>query len=84
MTVGAEFDGVLPWSLGGNRPFLRRLHGMGTALWRLGEPDAAAVAFGRLLRLDLPTTTSTRRSAWPRSKVGRHGRRWPKWVVAAP
>jgi len=52
LTVGEEFDGVLPWALLDNRPFLRCLHGMGRALWRLAQPDAAAEVFRRLLRLD--------------------------------
>jgi tetratricopeptide (TPR) repeat protein len=52
LTVGADFDGVLPWGLLDNRPFLRCLQGMGRALFRLGQGDAAAEAFRRLLRLD--------------------------------
>lgn len=52
LTVGADFDGVLPWGLPDNRPFLRCLHGMGRALLRLGQRDAATEAFRRLLRLD--------------------------------
>jgi hypothetical protein len=52
LSVGADFDGVLSWGLLDNRPFLRCLHGMGHALLRLGQRDAAAEVFRRLLRLD--------------------------------
>jgi hypothetical protein len=52
LTVGVAFDGVLPWGLLDNRPFLRCLHGTGRALFRLGQRDAAAAAFRRLLHVD--------------------------------
>ncbi len=52
LTVADDFDGVLPWRLADNRPFLRCLHGMGRVLWRLAQPAAAAEVFRRLLRLD--------------------------------
>ncbi len=47
-----DFDGVLPWALVANRPFLRCLHGYGLTLWRLGRGDDAAGVFERVLRLD--------------------------------
>jgi hypothetical protein len=49
MTLGAEFDGVLPWGLIDNRPFLRCLHGYGLCLWRLGHVAEAAPVFERML-----------------------------------
>ncbi len=52
LTLGGEFDGVLPWGLIDNRPFLRCLHGVGLCRWRLGELKAAAESFTRLLWLN--------------------------------
>jgi hypothetical protein len=50
--VGQDFDGVLPWRLLDNRPFLRCLHGLSRALLRRDRREAAAAAGQRLLRLD--------------------------------
>lgn len=57
MTIGAlplgkEFDGVLPWGLVDNRPFLRCLHGVGIANWRLGDLRIAKAAFAKMLWLN--------------------------------
>jgi hypothetical protein len=52
LTLGAGFDGVLPWGLVDNRPFLRCLHGVGLSLWRLGDREEAAKAFTRMLWLN--------------------------------
>jgi hypothetical protein len=52
LTLGADFEGVLPWRLIGNRPFLRCLHGAGLCRWRLGKLDEAAPSFRRMLWLD--------------------------------
>jgi hypothetical protein len=52
LTVGEDFDGVLPWGLVGNRPFLRCLHGLSRALLRCDRREDAAAALRRLLRLD--------------------------------
>ncbi|MBI4952967.1 MAG: cytoplasmic protein [Myxococcales bacterium] len=52
LTVGEDFDGVLPWRLTENRPFLRCLHGLSRALLRRDRREDAAVALRRLLRLD--------------------------------
>ena len=52
LSVGPDFDGVLPWGLVDNRPFLRCLHGLGRARVRLGQRAAGAEALRRLLRLD--------------------------------
>lgn len=52
LTVGEDFDGVLPWGLVDNRPFLRCLHGLSRALLRCDRREDAAAALRRLLRLD--------------------------------
>ena len=52
LTLGPELDGVLPWGLVDNRPFLRCLHGLGLARWRLGACEQAAAVFRRMLWLN--------------------------------
>ena len=52
LTVGEDFDGVLPWGFVENRPFLRCLHGVSRALLRCERREDAAAALRRLLRLD--------------------------------
>lgn len=52
LTVSEDFDGVLPWGVVENRPFLRCLHGLSRALLRSDRADDAAAALRRLLRLD--------------------------------
>lgn len=52
LTVGTDFDGVLPWGFVENRPFLRCLHGLSRALLRCERREDAAAALRRLLRLD--------------------------------
>ncbi len=52
LTVGEEFDGVLPWGFVENRPFLRCLNGLSRALLRCERREDAAAALRRLLRLD--------------------------------
>jgi hypothetical protein len=52
LSLGANFDGVLPWGLTDNRPFLRCLHGLGISRWRLGDRDEAAAIFRRMLWLN--------------------------------
>jgi hypothetical protein len=47
-----EIDGVLPWGLIDNRPFLRCLHGYGLCLWRLGRLAEAEAVFTALLWLN--------------------------------
>ncbi len=46
------FNGVLPWALIDNRPFLRCLNGYGLCLWKLGRVQEAAEVLERLLWLD--------------------------------
>ena len=52
LSLGANFDGVLPWVLIDNRPFLRCLHGYGLALWVLGRQKEARAVFERMLWLN--------------------------------
>ena len=52
LSVGEDFDGVLPWGFVENRPFLRCLHGLSRALLRCDRREDAAAALRRLLRLD--------------------------------
>jgi len=49
LSLGPGFDGVLPWGLIDNRPFLRCMHGRGLALWRLQRADEARSTFTRML-----------------------------------
>ncbi len=44
-----DFNGVLPWGLIDNRPFLRCMHGYGLCLWRLGRFDGAERTFQKML-----------------------------------
>lgn len=48
----SDFDGVLPWSMVDNRPFLRGLHGLGVCMWNLWDAASARSVFQRLLRLN--------------------------------
>ena len=52
ITLGADFDGVLPWGCIDNRPFLRCMQGYGLCLWRLGRSAEAAAVFERMLWLN--------------------------------
>ncbi len=52
LSVGASFDGLLPWGWIDNRPFLRCMHGFGLCLWRLGRFDEAGFIFDRMLWLN--------------------------------
>jgi hypothetical protein len=52
LSLGDAFDGVLPWGLIDNRPFLRCLHGYGLGLWRLDHAKEAARVFDRMLWLN--------------------------------
>ena len=51
-SLGKKFDGVLPWGLIDNRPFLRNLNGVGLCWWRLGKIREAAAAFRKMLWLN--------------------------------
>lgn len=49
LSLPDNFNGVLAWTLIGNRPFLRCLHGYGLSLWRLGELEKAREIFQRMI-----------------------------------
>jgi hypothetical protein len=46
------FNGMLPWSYSGNRPFLSCLHGCGLCFWRSGRMEEADAIFNRMLSLN--------------------------------
>jgi len=52
LSLGDGFDGVLPWGMIDNRPFLRCMHGYGLCLWRLERFDEAACVFDGMLWLN--------------------------------
>ena len=52
LSLGPDFEGVLPWGCLGNRPFLRCLHGFGLCLWRLDFFKEAKGIFERMLWLN--------------------------------
>jgi hypothetical protein len=52
LSLGKDFNGLLPWGCTDNRPFLRCLHGYGLCLWRFGRIRDAEKAFTRMLWLN--------------------------------
>ena len=52
LSLGDDFNGVLPWGHIDNRPFLRCMHGYGLCLWRLGRFNEAERVFHRMLWLN--------------------------------
>lgn len=52
LSLGADFEGLLPWGQIDNRPFLRCMHGFGLCLWRLGRFEEAEQVFARMLWLN--------------------------------
>jgi hypothetical protein len=52
LSLGPDFDGLLPWGHIDNRPFLRCMHGFGRCLWRLGRFEEAGGIFDRMLWLN--------------------------------
>jgi hypothetical protein len=52
LSLGDEFEGVLPCGHIDNRPFLRCMHGFGLCCWRLGRFEEAGRVFDRMLRLN--------------------------------
>ena len=52
LSLGDDFDGLLPWGHVDNRPFLRCMHGFGLCCWRVGRFEEAARVFGRMLWLN--------------------------------
>lgn len=51
LSLGEDFDGVLPWGHVDNRPFLRCMHGYGLCCWRLGRFEEAERILERMLWL---------------------------------
>lgn len=51
LSLPEGFDGLLPWGLIDNRPFLRCMQGLGLCLWRLSRFEEAENLFVRLLWL---------------------------------
>jgi hypothetical protein len=52
LSLGASFNGVLPWGCIDNRPFLRCMHGFGLCVWRLHRFEEAKCIFDRMLWLN--------------------------------
>ena len=52
LSLGNDFNFVLPWGLIDNRPFLRCMHGYGLCLWRHERFDEAECIFNRMLWLN--------------------------------
>jgi hypothetical protein len=52
LSLGKDFDGVLPWGWIDNRPFLRCMHGFGLCLWRQKRFKDAGNVFDRMLWLN--------------------------------
>jgi hypothetical protein len=48
LSLGPDFDGLLPWGHIDNRPFLRCMHGFGLCLWRLERFEEAERVFERM------------------------------------
>jgi hypothetical protein len=76
LSLGQGFDGLLPWSMIDNRPFLRCMNGFGLCLWRLGRFEDAERVFDRMLWLNPTDNQGVRflidevqaRVAWENSK----------------
>jgi len=60
LSLEEGFDGVLPWGLIDNRPFMRCLHGYGIALWRLRRFKDAEEVFRKMLMLNPPDNQGVR------------------------
>ena len=52
ISLGDDFNGLLPWGHINNRPFLRCMQSYGLCLWRLGHFDEAGCIFERMLWLN--------------------------------
>ena len=73
LSLGPNFNGILPWGHLFNRPFLRALHGYGLCLWRLGHPERARAVFERGFGLN-PADNQGLRFCWDDI---RNGQPWP-------
>ncbi|CAN5801125.1 hypothetical protein BH11MYX2_BH11MYX2_21700 [soil metagenome] len=63
LSAPESFDGLLPWGLIYNRPFLRCLHGYALCLWRLRRIHDAKRMFERMLALN-PVDNQGARFCW--------------------
>ena len=78
LSLGPDFDALLPWGHIDNRPFLRCMHGFGLSLWRLGRFEEAEQIFGRMLWLNPSDNQGVRfildevcaRTSWKDRRVG--------------
>ena len=70
LSLGKEFDGLLPWGCIDNRPFLRCLSGYGLCLWRFGRLRDAERVFTHMLWLN-PTDNQGARFNLDEVKTGR-------------
>jgi hypothetical protein len=70
LSLGPDFNALLPWGYIYNRPYLRALHGYGLCLWRLGNADKARVVFERILSLN-PIDNQGVRFLWDDIRNGR-------------
>ena len=52
LSLPKGFDGVLPWAVINNRPFLRCMSGYGLCLWRLERFQECAAVFERMLSMN--------------------------------
>ena len=78
LTLATDFDGVLPWGLIDNRPFLRCMHGLGISFWKLGHTREAAGVFRRMLWLN----PSDNQGARFNLAAVVHGRTWEEMEEA--
>jgi len=69
LSMGENFESVLPWGLIDNRPFLRCLNGFGLCLWRLERFEEAEALFERLLWMS-PSDSLGIRLLLPEVKAG--------------
>jgi hypothetical protein len=77
LSLGPDFDGLLPWGCIDNRPFLRCMQGYGLCLWRLDRFEEAGSIFNRMLWLNPTDNQGVRflvdeirsRTAWQDSRV---------------
>jgi len=69
LSLKEDFDGVLPWGLIDNRPFLRCLQGLGLCLWRLRRFEEAETLFNQMLWLS-PSDNLGVRFLLPRVRAG--------------
>ncbi len=79
LSLGGNFDGLLPWSMLDNRPFLRCMSGFALSLWRLNRFKEAEQVYDRLLWLNPGDNQGVRckiddvraRVPWKREKATR-------------